>query len=161
MRIQINQIDLVLAINAEIDKQAKHQGIELMLEPRWFNATLEAATAIVAAYNKPITPATKNMGLANWLASDDTGVSSKTMASHLCGVIYSKSQWSHPLDNSDLGRCIRFLAAVPEARAEFPRMSEVSPIWSELVKDWDSLVSLYEKDHASKELYERMKAMGC
>ncbi len=159
-QFQVHQLDLILAINKELEKQAKRQKVKLMVEPRRFNATIEAANMIVAAYDKPITKAVDGMGLANWLASDDTGISSKTMAAHLCGVSFDKFHWSHPLDNSDLGRCIRFLEAVPEAKPKLSEMATVSPQWAKLVENWDDLTALYDKAPASRELYDKMKALG-
>lgn len=161
MEFQVRQMDLILAINKELDKQAKAQKVKLFVEPRRFNTIIEAVNLIVAAYDKPITMASPSMGLTAWLASDDTGTSSKTMAAVLCDVHLDKRQWSHPLDNSDLGRCLRFLEAVPEARPKLERMGAVSKVWATLVKHWDELAKMYQADPTSRALYDRMKELGC
>lgn len=57
-----------------------------------------------------------------WAASDDTGVSSKTLLAHMTGnpkVGYT----SPPSDADDRGRCIRLLELIPEW---IPRLSELA-----------------------------------
>lgn len=157
-------MSLVLAINKELEKQARARKLKLFVEPRLFQSTIEAANLIVAAYAKPITKASAGMGLTAWLASDDTGISSKTMAAVLCEVHYDKREWSHPYDPDDFGRCHRFLEAVPEARAKLALMGAASPVWAKLVQHWDELTALYLEELPSGKaprLYDRMKELGC
>lgn len=80
-----------------------------------------------------------------WLANDDVGTSSRTMAFWLafgiriCGA-------SHPCDPSDLGRCLRLLRCVPILRGRLHRMSAISPTWAVIVGQWRQLEKLYWKE---------------
>lgn len=164
MEFQVDQMSLVLAINTELNRQARAQKATLYVEPRRFNAVIEAANKVVDAYAKPTTKASAGMGLAAWLISDDTGVSSKTMASVLCGVHYDKREWSHPHDPADFGRCHRFLQAVPLAKDSLARLKDISLVWARLVDSWDELTALYLEELPSGKaprLYARMKELGC
>ena len=48
-----------------------------------------------------------------WLLSDDTGLSSKTLCAHMLGLPYGGHS-SAPSDADDRGRCIRLLNKIPE-----------------------------------------------
>ena len=82
-------------------------------------------------------------GMIQWLANGRRGVSSETIFTHLTGV---DARGSYPLDYphdpSDLMRCERLLRQCPELRAKMHRMGELSPVWQQLVAEWDSLVAL-------------------
>ncbi len=56
-----------------------------------------------------------------WIVSSDTGLSSRHIWAVMMGVPIERK--SHPSDPSDLGRCLRLLAAVPQWR---PRIGEMS-----------------------------------
>lgn len=73
----------------------------------------------------------------NWLANGKTGVSSKCMAYTACGV-EPKDNWT-PSDPADLNRCLLLLEQVPEIRAHFPAIREVSERWSWIIDAWDEL----------------------
>jgi hypothetical protein len=89
-----------------------------------------------------------------WFNSNDTGMSSRTLAAHLAGasLVLSPTRGgedtriqppSYPYDNGDLGRCIRFLRFMGwEDRIK--EMRGVSPEWTALAKHWDELVKLYD-----------------
>lgn len=158
MKIHLNQIDLISAISKEVEKQARAQKQKSLALPHCFAAIIEAATIVVAAFAEKDRPATPGMGLTSWLASHDTGISSKTMAAKLCGVGYPQNSWDHPYDNQDFGRCVRFLKAVPEARLVLDRMKEVSPQWAALIARWDELEGFYHAMPDSAELYARIKS---
>jgi hypothetical protein len=80
-----------------------------------------------------------------WLASGETGTSSKTMAFYLGFGVRPKDA-SYPLDPADFDRCLRLLEAVPALREQIPRLAMLSPEWERLAKRWDEV----EKCH----LYE-------
>jgi len=81
-----------------------------------------------------------------WLGAGDVGASSKAMALQLVGV---KNDGSHPWDPSDLGRCLRFMDAVPAARLNMDRFVSMSPTWRILVQRWDELEALYRAEAAA------------
>lgn len=73
----------------------------------------------------------------HWLAAGERGTSSETIFTHLTGVnALGNDRADHPHDPDDLDRCLALLNQVPELRAGFGRMAEVSPEWAALVKHW-------------------------
>lgn len=149
--MQLNQIGLISAISTEIEKQIPGTPAE----PRYMNAIINAANLICDEFRRPIVKTSSGMGLTAWLASDDTGASSKYMASILSGQ-FSVSH-NYPWDPSDFGRCIRLLEAVPELESELHKMKACSPQWSAVVDNWDKWSELY-KDRNSNKLYQEMKS---
>ena len=100
--------------------------------------------------------------LVQWFAGDDTGLSSKHMATVAVG---NKGSGHHPLDPGDLGRCIRLVEHVPSIRATFPAIAASSPKWAIVIAHWDELVALFHEEKATKgqwapQTYARMKALG-
>lgn len=78
-----------------------------------------------------------------WLSAGDTGSSSKCMAFTLLGI---PAEPHHPLDGSDLGRCIRLLRMIPALRPRLKRVRVVSEQWARIVDHWAELETLYEED---------------
>jgi hypothetical protein len=157
-----NQIDLIKAITVHLDRRGFKQA-----NARQFNAIIEAANVIVDAFASPHTPARPGSGLEAWLRSDDTGISSLTMAWKL-GPLVGRAVNSprhgpdHPSDPSDFGRCVGLLEAAPEMRSHLPAMAEVSPVWARLVASWDELEGLYRAELPSGEapkLFRRMQEL--
>ncbi|MEN6532318.1 MAG: hypothetical protein ABFD89_01560 [Bryobacteraceae bacterium] len=159
--IHISQIDLVAKI---ANLLATDFGLKQATEKQ-FNAIIEAADIIVEAMRHEFVPAAEGIGLFAWLASDDTGLSSRCMARTLwpsAGIPEERhfGNKSHPLDPDDFGRCHRFLEAVPEAKARIGEMSAVSKQWAGLVAAWDELTALYLEELPSgrcPKLYARME----
>lgn len=149
--MQLNQIGLISAISTEIEKQIPGTPAE----PRYMNAIINAANLICDEFRRPIVKASSGMGLTAWLASDDTGASSKYMASILSGQ-FSVSH-NYPWDPSDFGRCIRLLEAVPELESELHKMKACSPQWAAVVDNWDKWIELYKARNSNK-LYQEMKS---
>jgi hypothetical protein len=99
-----------------------------------------------------------------WLASWDTGISSKTIYHVLRGT-----PWSGPFrpdvphDPDDFGRCYRLLkVAPPEWRANLARVAERFPAWAPLVARWDDLTRLYEEEEPTgkaPKLYALMREL--
>jgi hypothetical protein len=149
----INQIDLIAAIGKHLER--RHRVKEVI--PRHFNAIIAAANVIVEEFARPETAAVPNSGLASWLASDDTGISSRTIA-WVCAGAYKPDFESHPLDATDFGRCVRLLDSAPEIRKSLHKMKEKGPEWSALVEHWDELEALY-RAKKSNELSWRMDVL--
>jgi len=78
-----------------------------------------------------------------WFGTGRVGASSKAMALHIVGL---ESDGSHPCDPDDLSRCLLFLEAVPEARAELYRLATLSPVWAALTARWDELEALFNEE---------------
>ncbi|MBQ68900.1 hypothetical protein CL689_02440 [Candidatus Saccharibacteria bacterium] len=98
--------------------------------------------------------------IIEWMASDDTGVSSKTMAFIAAGVPLRKIDYvSGPLDSGDFGRCYRLLKAVPEIRDYFPDIARKVKSFKAIIKHWDELSALYEKEIGSGRYIETTQRM--
>jgi len=154
----ISQIDLVTAIAEHLEKR----GVKSLV-PRQLNAVIQAATLIADAVNTDPVFTTQGMTIQQWLASDDTGLSSLFLCHCLTGLGKGRKN-EHPLDPSDLGRCIRFLDAFSHLRTLLPRMKEHGPVWVALVEHWDQLETLYREELPSGQApktYELMKKIGC
>jgi hypothetical protein len=79
--------------------------------------------------------------IAEWLAGDDTGVSSKYMASVAISGKLIESKWidTTPSDAPDLGRCVRLLEKCPTVRNCFPTLRLAAPVWAIYIDHWDEL----------------------
>lgn len=135
----VNQIDLIGAISNELTRQ----GIK-RVNQRQFNAIINAANRIIFEIDTPNTLSKPGMGLEEWLLTDDTGASSKYMASILLGK-GPHAEHAYPYDADDFGRCYRFLQAVPEARKNLDKLKECGPVWNTYIENWSELEGLYER----------------
>ena len=81
--------------------------------------------------------------VTKWLFSRDTGISSKCLAADFLGVELDQFDVCHPLDPSDLGRCIRLIAAVPEVRKSVDNIAVKYPHshWGRAAKVWDAIAA--------------------
>jgi hypothetical protein len=150
--VLINQMELVSAIWKELARQ--HPGIQLI--PRQMNTTIDAATKIVEEYGRPAVMATPNMGLVRWLASDDTGMSSRFMAVTMFSDQPHSTEYRYPLDADDFGRCYRMIKAVGEPTIEqWQKLAGTGPEWRRLVADWHVLAHLFE-EKKRHEIYDRI-----
>jgi hypothetical protein len=107
------------------------------------NTICRCATEIVTEAGRPYVPAKPAMGLTAWLASDDTGLSSKYMASVLADSPFS-ARVNNPWDGADFGRCYRLLRAVPELLRNFDRLATCPAPWPALHANWTELEHIYE-----------------
>ena len=115
-------IDNIMALRAERDALA---------------ADLEAARAEVDALRE----AAERMRRAlMWLASGDSGMSSKAICYHMLGM--KSDGIFFPLDTSDLGRCLRLLELFPEWKPRMGEMARYSAQWAALVERWDELAEM-------------------
>lgn len=159
VRHRVCQIDLVGAIQQHLQHE---EGITHILH-RDMKAIIDAANLIVAEFEKPERPAVPGMGLAAWLVSDHTGLSSRRMASRLSATRYMpEAEPAYPRDPADFGRCLGLLEACPELRDRLPRMADDGPEWAALVEHWDELEALWREESPSgtaPKLFERMKEL--
>jgi hypothetical protein len=97
--------------------------------------------------------------IGNWLIGGDTGISSETMAAIALGATKGNDA---PYDPSDFGRCYRLVKKVPEIREHFPRIAKKVKVFAGILREWDDLVRIYERDlpsGRSDELYRRIKEL--
>lgn len=106
---------------------------------------------------------TLSKGILNWLATEHTGESSKSLVAVLGNDETLKASlrygFSYPLDPSDFGRCLRVLEIEPEFRTRLHEMSSIHPVWARYVAHWDELEALYRAEYPTghaPQLYDRM-----
>lgn len=98
-----------------------------------------------------------------WLKYGERGVSSETMFMRLDGREIRQGG-SHPYDPSDFRRCYLLLNAVPQWRSQLHKLKTISPVWSNLVDNWDKLTEMLEEQMKTNQpngMYEFMKKLGC
>lgn len=139
MSTKLSQIELVADIADLLARRGFTHG-----EPRHINAIIAAADIICAEFNRESVAAHDGMGLAAWLKSDDTGLSSKYMAKVCAGGPITRNE--HPYDPHDFGRCYRFLRAVPDARENLHKLRDSGPVWAAYVQHWEEMERLYEEE---------------
>lgn len=84
---------------------------------------------------------------ARWVVSDDTGLSSRAIWTHMMGVTPQIHRaWDHPHDARDIGGCFRLLEAVPAWKARLPEMATRSSAWAKLVARWDEIRDCMDKE---------------
>ena len=139
---EISQMDLCVLILEKFEEA----GYEL--NSRQMNKIISSATEIIKEIDKPHVHVTPSSGIEAWLACDETGSSSKFMASVLYPAYIDtpKPRYAVPHDSDDFGRCLGFLLACPKARTKLDEMSNQSPAWSLLVRDWDAIEAAYNTD---------------
>lgn len=76
-----------------------------------------------------------NKKVLEWLATDQTGTSSKTIAFTLSGFNYKYP--SPPSDPSDFGRCLLLLDFIPEFRTRLSELATLSDEWKVIIENWD------------------------
>lgn len=94
---------------------------------------------------KPIVSAAAVAQLATWACTDDTGISSTNIARACLGMTPTDNAFT-PLDIGDLGRCLRLITAVPEARKGVAALAKHSPAWARLDKVWEELTVTCKKE---------------
>ena len=89
----------------------------------------------------------------DWLLSQDTGVSSRTIWAVMMGVETTPqrciTKYDIPYDPSDFGRCFRLLCLFPEWRKNLHRVAEVFPKWGPIVDHWDEMERLWIEESRS------------
>lgn len=74
--------------------------------------------------------------LAQWALGGSTGLSSKCIALHMCGL---EANGHYPHDSGDFGRCETLLEAVPGLRERLDEMKGVNTYWAALVPRWEEI----------------------
>lgn len=101
-----------------------------------------------------------------WMLSNDTGISSKTICAVMTNSNPRANFWAgFPHDPADFGRCYRLLKLFPEWRGRLPEVAERFPEWSKLVIAWDELTDTYENELNNADgrlpiLYRRMQELN-
>lgn len=101
-----------------------------------------------------------------WLAGDDTGASSKSLAFEYLGKAYNRID--APYDPDDLGRCLRLIKAVPEVRQCVDSLALKNTRWARAAKVWDAIAQsmadevgiAWEKGQRAPLTYKIMKDAG-
>lgn len=91
-----------------------------------------------------------------WITSDDTGLSSKTLWAVMVGSVPATPR--APQDGDDFSRCYRLLARIPAWRERLSEVAERYPEWVGLVREWADLEALYVAQRG-RDLYERMRPL--
>lgn len=106
---------------------------------------------------------------AEWFMSDDTGISSKTIAAFMLGGDPTKFYLAcPPADPSDLGRCLRLLDRFPEWKPRMAEMSTVGEDWARIMPHWDEVSASmaeevgidWSKGRNAQATYALMKSRG-
>lgn len=80
----------------------------------------------------------------DWLASGDTGISSKTMLSAITGIPISERP-DVPGDIADVGRCVRMLRKCPDLRGQLQKVIDKHKEWMPYIDCWKELEKLYDE----------------
>lgn len=145
---KVDQISLVNAISSELT----NQNPDLPFEPALFNKIIEAANMIIDECKRERNYSKSGMTPAEWLNSDDVGMSSRYMITVLANLGHPLPDGEIPHDADDLGRCIRMVDAC-SLESEIPRLLEMGDDWKRIAENWNSLKSLYE-NQKFKEIYK-------
>ena len=100
-----------------------------------------------------------------WVLGDDTGISSKTIWAVMMDAVRKNprsSDYDTPHDPSDFGRCYRLLQLFPDWRKRLHEVPAIFPKWGPLVREWDRLTAIYERDldsGKSDELYNAIQKL--
>jgi hypothetical protein len=107
--------------------------------------------------------------IAEWLASWDTGTSSKSIMLWLSSKTADKT-WgaSTPSDCADLARCLRLLERIPEWKQRMGEMAETGGEWPTYAKRWAEIEASFlaevgklpardDRDWKAPKTYELMK----
>lgn len=108
----------------------------------------------------------KSKAIAAWFVNGEVGLSSECMAAVALG--YRPRRGSHPLDPSDLNRCLKLVQAVPAVRRDFPKIRKVSKRWRAVIDHWDELKAMFVAEvgwdwsaaKSAPRTYQRMKDLG-
>ena len=144
----MNQINLVSAITKELEKQKAFIDIGVL------NKIIDCANQIISEIERKRIYADGKMSFIAWFGSDDTGASSKWLASVLNGN--TPPRVAYPYDPSDFGRCYRMLNCVDGAKELFAVKKELiaskSKVWGNYLDNWNDLETLWEQESPKKEL---------
>jgi hypothetical protein len=88
--------------------------------------------------------------LLKWLASDDTGLSSRFILAYMerdtTVSAMDGFRINYPHDPDDLGRCIRLMDIEPSYRERIMELAHLCPEWAALASHWGELEALYHEE---------------
>jgi hypothetical protein len=99
-----------------------------------------------------------------WLAFGEKGISSEVMFGAISGLQITDSKTQHPLDPDDFKRCCYLIRDVPEWETELHKVAELSPVWKNIIDNWDKLVGMLLEQlttHRANDMYGFMRSLGC
>ncbi len=101
-----------------------------------------------------------------WLVNGERGASAEAMFRMFTTTMVdpAKCTYVFPSDPDDFRRCYLLIKAIPEWRDRLPEMKKVSPVWENLVNNWEKLTELLEEQIKTGQpngMYELMKELGC
>ncbi len=99
---------------------------------------------ILKEYGEPLISAPGRLAIVKWIAEEQTGNSSLTIAAVGLDLTDQYTEFDRPYDADDFGRCYLLLKRCPELREILPKVVEVCPSWGPLVAVWDELTEVYE-----------------
>jgi hypothetical protein len=99
-----------------------------------------------------------------WLNHGERGISSETMFEILGNTNLDVRYRIHPIDPDDFRRCYLLLETIPEWKGDLDKLRNLSPVWSNLVDNWNKLTEMLKEQMQTKKangMYEFMKSLGC
>lgn len=104
--------------------------------------------------------------ILEWLSSNDTGISSKSLAFEYLGTL--NNNVDAPRDPSDLGRCLRLIKIVPDVRkcvdslaTKHLRWAKAAKVWEQIAKSMEEEVGIdWSKGERAAKTYTMMKEAG-
>lgn len=88
----------------------------------------------------------------------DTGLPRGLSAQSIFAVLNGHQGNHYPHDPGDFGRCVTYLDSIEETAPTW--MRDVSPIWRDLVDNWEELTDMYNQQIQTGKrggMYARMK----
>ena len=103
----------------------------------------------------------KEMTMDEWIVSNDTGISSKSIwaALRVPNIKDDNFRFDVPSDNSDFGRCYRLVKNCGITKDSLHKVSQVFKWYKPVIDSWDTLSELYEAEK-KQELYDLLKKLG-
>jgi hypothetical protein len=119
----------------------------------WYRAHAAAANAIRRTLIEDGHPDPKTglnpvpIDVAEWIASDDTGLSSRALCNALTNYPRKVTR-AYPRDPEDFGRCHRMLATLG-LRHRINEAAAISPVWARMVARWPEMEALWLEESPS------------
>ncbi|WP_407330572.1 hypothetical protein [Enterovibrio sp. 27052020O] len=142
-----SQPSLVAAIMSFLGDEKPSGGVDVAL----MNKVIEAANLVCEECARERVYADKPMTPKEWLASDDTGQSSKYMLSVLAELGCPAEDGPTPRDAADFGRCLR-MVRVCGFESDVSKMREYGDNWQRIADNWGQLVAWYDADN-NRDIY--------